>query len=187
VEGGYAAAVLLDGAVLTSAPRPGASIDALRHWLRAAALVRPHTEQGQVLLFGNPAPAPAQALLRFDSVSFADRELDERTHVLLPPAVTMAAISGTAKDISSFLELAPLPSQTRTLGPAPLELPDSVHPGATPANANDQGGAAHRALLIAPLSGRPDLAKALRTALSAYSIRRPGGPVRVVIDPQEFE
>src|SRR5699024_8700913 len=39
--GGYQAVICLDAALLTNRPELGASVEALRRWLRAAALVRP--------------------------------------------------------------------------------------------------------------------------------------------------
>ncbi len=94
-EGGYAAALLLDAAVSTSHVGLDVAQDALARWLAAAALVRPATAGGQVLLVGDAAPAPTNALVRWDPALLADRELDERVELSLPPAVRVAAVTAT--------------------------------------------------------------------------------------------
>src|SRR5699024_7095690 len=52
--GGYRAAILLDAALLTNRPELDAGVEALRRWLRAAALVRP---DGTVMVLGQGTPA----------------------------------------------------------------------------------------------------------------------------------
>ncbi|MFE7509039.1 primosomal protein N' [Promicromonospora sp. NPDC057488] len=90
---GYAIALLLDAAVMTGGTGLAAGTEALHRWLAAASLVRPGP-QGQVLLVGDGAPGPTQALVRFDPAGFAERELDERAELHLPPAVRVAAVTG---------------------------------------------------------------------------------------------
>ncbi|MFD7026213.1 primosomal protein N' [Promicromonospora sukumoe] len=92
-EGGYAIALLLDAAVMTGGTGLAAGTEALHRWLSAAGLVRPGPG-GQVLLVGDGAPGPTQALVRFDPAGFAERELDERAELHLPPAVRVAAVTG---------------------------------------------------------------------------------------------
>ncbi|MFD7311536.1 primosomal protein N' [Promicromonospora sp. NPDC059942] len=92
-DGGYAIALLLDAAVMTGGTGLAAGTEALHRWLAAASLVRPGPG-GQVLLVGDGAPGPTQALVRWDPAGFAGRELDERAELHLPPAVRVAAVTG---------------------------------------------------------------------------------------------
>ena len=87
---GYAAALLLDAWALLERPSLTAGEEALRRWLAAAALVRPASEGGRVVLAGAPTEVsiPAvEALVRWDPAWFAERELEERRELALPPAV----------------------------------------------------------------------------------------------------
>src|SRR5699024_9243809 len=83
--GGYHSAALLDAAVSTERPELDAAVEALRRWLRAAALVRPAAEGGTVILLGHGAPVPSQALVRWDPIGLAERELAERAELDFPP------------------------------------------------------------------------------------------------------
>ena len=93
VDGGYAAAVLLDGWVLLGRPSLAAAQEALRRWLNAAALTAPGSAGGTVILVAEAALPVAQALIRWDPVTHAERELAEREALGFPPAVRMAAVS----------------------------------------------------------------------------------------------
>ncbi|MFC4555136.1 primosomal protein N' [Georgenia faecalis] len=119
-EGGYTAALLLDAAASTARPELWASVEALRRWTAAAALVRPAADGGRVLLLGDPAPGPAQALVRWDPAGFAARELAERTELHLPPAVRMAAVDGEPAAVAAYLRHLTLPPGGEVLGPVPL-------------------------------------------------------------------
>ena len=170
--GGYAAALLLDGWALLGRPSLRAAEEALRRWLNAAALVRPG---GQVVVLA-PSSLPAvQALLRWDPAGFAERELAERAELGFPPAVRMAAITGSPAAISDFVGLVGLPDRAEILGPVPAGF-DAAEPDAEPRE---------RALIRTP---RPDglaLARALHAAQATRSARKDGGLVRVQLDPAE--
>ena len=77
----YAAALLLDGWALLSRPSLRAGEETLRRWLAAAALVRPG---GTVLVHADAALPATQALVRWDPVTFAERDLAERARTRLP-------------------------------------------------------------------------------------------------------
>ncbi|MGH3380618.1 MAG: primosomal protein N', partial [Actinoallomurus sp.] len=64
-EGGYAAALLLDGWVLLGRADLRAGEEALRRWMNAAALVRP---RGPVIVLADGSLTPVQALIRWDPV-----------------------------------------------------------------------------------------------------------------------
>ena len=111
----YAAALLLDGWALLGR-LGGAGEEALRRWLAAAALVRP---DGTVLVHADSALAATQALIRWDPVTFAERELAERAELGFPPAVRMAAATGEAAAVASLL--AGTDPAFEVLGPVPVE------------------------------------------------------------------
>ncbi|MCF4120760.1 primosomal protein N' [Antribacter sp. KLBMP9083] len=197
--GGYAAALLLDAAVLTAGTGLAVATEALHRWLAAASLVR---SDGQVLLVGDAAPAPTQALVRFDPAGLADRELAERAQLDLPPAVRVAAVTGdrfAVDALVSRVDLADL--QGVLLGP--VEVPDAPdRPGAVgrsePAGAGQrrpQGSPAGRAatldapvraVLRVPLARGGELARRLHASLAVRSARREGGTARVQLDPKEM-
>ncbi|NEA82316.1 primosome assembly protein PriA, partial [Actinospica acidiphila] len=93
-EGGYAAALLLDGWAMLSRPDLRAGEDALRRWMGAAALVRPQAAGGTVVVVAEPTLRPVQALVRWDPAGFAVRELAERGELGFPPVSRMAAVAG---------------------------------------------------------------------------------------------
>src|SRR5690606_9907243 len=65
-DGGYAAAVLLDGTALLTRPSLRAGEEALRRWLRAAALVRPGPDGGSIVVVAEPSAPAVQAFVRWD-------------------------------------------------------------------------------------------------------------------------
>ena len=180
--GGYGLAVLLDAAVTTSRPGLDAGEAALRTWLGAAALVRPG---GDVLLVGDAAPAPTQALVRWDPAGLADRDLAERAELRLPPAVVMAALEGSRGAVARLLVAADLPTGADVLGPLPVAAADGARPSRAPQTlvvpAEEEPV---RALVRAPWSEAGALTRALTAAQAVRSARR-DAPVRVQVDPEE--
>ncbi|MEU3932115.1 primosomal protein N', partial [Streptomyces sp. NPDC029044] len=122
-EGGYAAALLLDGWAMLGRPDLRAGEDALRRWIAAASLVRPQSEGGTVVVVAEPTLRPVQALVRWDPVGHAVRELAERAELGFPPVSRMAAVSGPAEAVADFLRAAQLPPEAEVLGPVPLPAP----------------------------------------------------------------
>ncbi|MFI2487614.1 primosomal protein N' [Promicromonospora kroppenstedtii] len=141
---GYAIALLLDAAVMTGGTGLAAGTEALHRWLAAASLVRPGP-QGQVLLVGDGAPGPTQALVRFDPAGFAERELDERAGLHLPPAVRVAAVTGDRPAVDAVVGRVGLREDLGTgsgvLGPVELD-PDTPGRGAGGRGPGGRGGAA---------------------------------------------
>jgi primosomal protein N' (replication factor Y) len=170
-EGGYAAAVLLDGWVLLGRPSLGAAQEALRRWLNAAALVAPAPSGGAVILVAEAALATVQALIRWDPVTHAERELAEREALRFPPAVRMAAVTGPSGAVRAFLAEAVLPAGAELLGPVAL--------GGT-------GEDRIQGLIRVPRPGGPALAAALHSAMAARTARKEPGQVRVQLDPAEL-
>lgn len=177
-EGGYAAALLLDGRVVLDRPDLRAAEEAVRRWTAAASLVRPASEGGAVVLVADPALAPVQAVVRSDPAGFASRELAEREQLRLPPAWRVAEVVGAPSDVDDLLGHVRLPEGAVVLGPVPIA------PARRPGRA-DQGEPRSRALLVAPRidGGGAALAEALKAAAGVRSARKEGGPVAVRVDP----
>ena len=173
-DGGYAAALLLDGWALLARPDLRADEEALRRWLAAAALVRPDADGGRVVVLAESSMTPVQALLRWDPPGAAGRELEQRTRLGFPPAVRMAALVGTSDAVADLLVAADLPASAGVLGPLPLE-------GAT-----REGEPLVRALVRVPLRDGPLLTAALKAGQAVRSARKAGDFVTVRVDPVEL-
>ncbi|MBP6995800.1 MAG: primosomal protein N' [Phycicoccus sp.] len=169
-EGGYAAALLLDSWALLDRPELDAGEETLRRWLAAVALVRGADQGGQVVLAGAPTHVVLpviQALVRWDPTGFAARELDERAALRLPPAVRMAALTGTREALTSARDSGVWPAGAHVLGPLPV---DADHERVLVTTDGDEGEALARA------------AKAVRARSVA---RREAEPVHVRMDPRD--
>ncbi|WP_128378416.1 primosomal protein N' [Streptomyces cavernae] len=185
-EGGYAAALLLDGWAMLGRPDLRAGEDALRRWIQAASLVRGHGAGGTVVVVAEPTLRPVQALVRWDPVGHAVRELAERAELGFPPVSRMAAVSGPAEAVAAFLADAQLPTEAELLGPVPLPVTPAGRPrrpGAPP-----PGEHWERALLRVPPGRGAALAAALKSAQAARMARGgdEGMRVRVRIDPPDI-
>jgi primosomal protein N' (replication factor Y) (superfamily II helicase) len=204
-DGGYAAAVLLDGWVLLGRPSLRAAEEALRRWLNAAALVRPGASGGAVTVIAEAALPAVQALIRWDPVTHADRELAEREALRFPPAVRMAALTGPGRAVAELLAAAILPPEAEVLGPIPLDgeaagraepaMPPEAEVPAEP-NGDKEVFGKHepdgaddqqvRVLVRVPRSASMPLAAALQAAQGERSARKDAGAVRVQLDPAEL-
>jgi primosomal protein N' (replication factor Y) len=176
---GYAGALLLDGWALLGRPSLRAAEEALRRWLNAAALVRP---AGPVVVLAEASLPAVQALIRWDPVTFAERELAERAELGFPPAVRMAAITGAPEAVTDFIGLTDLPAGAEVLGPVPAEAfggRPASHDGAEPPEPQE------RALIRVVRSEGLALARALHVAQAIRSARKDGAAVRVQLDPAE--
>ena len=204
-DGGYAAAVLLDGWVLLGRPSLRAAEEALRRWLNAAALVRPGASGGAVTVVAEAALPAVQALIRWDPATHADRELAEREALRFPPAVRMAALSGPGRAVAELLAAAVLPPEADILGPIPLdggpagtdeqERTTEIEVSAEADEGNEFIGEHEldvvndqqvRVLVRVPRSGSMPLAAALQAARGVRSARKDAGAVRVQLDPAEL-
>jgi primosomal protein N' (replication factor Y) (superfamily II helicase) len=173
-EGGYAAAVLLDGAVGLAIPTLRAAEQALRRWLGAACLVRPAAQGGTVLVAADPAAAAVQALVRWDPAGFARRELADRADLGYPPSARIAELTGSYAAIRELIAEARLADAVEVLGPTPLDP------------ARTDAAAPHRALLRSPRRSGPALTQALRAAQGVRSARKADEFVRVRVDPLDL-
>jgi primosomal protein N' (replication factor Y) (superfamily II helicase) len=187
--GGYAAAVLLDGWVLLGRPSLRAAEEALRRWMNAAALVRPAAEGGAVVVVADAGLPAVQALVRWDPVTHAERELAERAELRFPPAVRMASLTGAEPAVRDMIAAASLPPDAEVLGPVPV----SARPPAAAAAADSPPAPAPapeipqvRALIRVPRTDATALAASLHAAQSLRSARKDTQVIRVQLDPAEL-
>nr|PZN41981.1 MAG: primosome assembly protein PriA [Actinomycetota bacterium] len=178
--GGYAAAVLLDGWALLGRPDLRAAEETLRRWMNAAALLRPRAE---LVVCAEAALAPTQALVRWDPVTFSERELAERAELGFPPAVRVATLTGVADAVRELAAALDPPPGAQILGPVPLD-PPRPRPGEGAAAADDRPR--ERLMVRVPGARGAELARALKAASAARSARRAPDPVQVRIDPLEL-
>lgn len=181
--GGYAAAILLDGNAMLSRESLRAGEDTLRRWFSAAALVRPATEKGLVVVTADDGTTVGH-LLRWDPAGAAERELELRRELGLPPAVRYAELTGSKEGLDAFITRLELPEGVRTVGPAPLPVPaPGSSQGGTDRDSQLGGaGGRFRTLLFFPYASAPGITAALRSAKAAASARRTGDPVFVRVD-----
>ena len=175
---GYAAALLLDGWALLGRPSLRAAEETLRRWLNAAALVRP---AGSVVVLAEAALPAVQALIRWDPVNFSERELAERAELGFPPAVRMAAITGSPAAVAEFVASADLPAAAEVLGPVPHYPPGGPGGHAGAAAPPEES----TALIRISRPDGPALARALHAAQAHRSAHKDGAAVRVQLDPAE--
>ncbi len=166
-DGGYAAALLLDGWALLGRQDLRSGEETLRRWLTAAALVRPAPDGGRVVVLAESTLAPVQALLRWDPPGAADRELADRARLRFPPAVRMATLTGTAAAVADLLAGAELPVTAELLGPTPTD-------------------AGARALVRVPLADGAALSAALKAGQALRSARKAADFVTVAVDPLDL-
>ena len=164
VDGGYSAAVFLDGNMMLSRPDLRASEDAFSKWMEFASLVRP---DGEIVVVADPENPAVQALIRHDPIGFAQRELAQRASVDLPPAVRLAVLTGSQADIDDLLALTQLPEGVLHRGPVPSD-------------------AGVRLLLSVVRSQGLELARALKDATAVRSARKKGEPVNIKFDPYDL-
>lgn len=183
-EGGYAAALLLDGWALLNRPDLRAGEETLRRWTGAAALVRPATEGGTVLVLAEPTLRPVQALVRWDPAGHAARELAERAELGFPPVSRMASVTGSPAAVAALVELARLPEGAAVLGPVPVS---GDRPGG-PRRAGDAPAGEHweRMLIRVPPGSGAALAAALKAAQVARTALKQTDQVLVRIDPLDI-
>ncbi|WAL63084.1 primosomal protein N' [Amycolatopsis cynarae] len=174
-EGGYGAALLLDGWALLGRQDLRAAEETLRRWLAAAALVRPSAAGGRVVVGAEAGLTPVQALVRWDPAWHAERELAERAGLAFPPAVRMASVEGTPGAVAALLEELVLPDSGELLGPVPV------------GRADEEGRTERERMLIrVPRSDGRALATALATAQAQRVARKEADPVRIQLDPLEI-
>ncbi len=199
---GYAATLLLDAWALLERPTLDAGEEALRRWLAAAALTRGAAVGGVVVLCGGPSQVsqvsqvsvpPVEALARWDPAWFADRELQERGELELPPTVRLAQLVGSRQALRRARELLDLPSGVSELGPLPLHSARAAVPVPPPSPGGPStvspvgscGTERLQLLLRAALPDGPGLVRAVRELRALWSARKEPEPLLLRVDPTE--
>jgi primosomal protein N' (replication factor Y) (superfamily II helicase) len=177
---GYSAAILLDGWALLGRASLRAGEEALRRWMNAAALVRPASAGGSVVVVADQGLPAVQALIRWDPATFASRELAARAELRFPPAARMAALTGAAGAVQGVLDTASLPAGAEILGPVPVPGPGPRD--GQPEDRPDRTDIV-RYLVRVPRSAGGELAAALHAAQADRAARKEAGLLRVQLDP----
>ncbi len=191
-DGGYAAALLLDAQALLGRADLRAGEEALRRWTNAAALVRPRSDGGTVVVLADAALPAVQALIRWDPVTHAQRELSERAELGFPPAVRMASVTGSAEAVHKLLSGLRLPDGGEILGPVPVPFGRGAAGGRPSSQAQPVSrdrrteGEPYRALVRVPRQAGMQLARALADAQAARSAHKDPERLRVQVDPLEL-
>jgi primosomal protein N' (replication factor Y) len=159
-EGGYGAVLLLDAWTLLGRADLRAGEEALRRWLAAAALARPAADGGRVVVVADRGLPAVQALVRWDPVGAAVRELADRVELGFPPATRMVALSGSRAAVGEVVRAM-----------APVEVLGPV-----------TDGEGERAFLRVPRQDAATLVQQLRGLLATRSARKEE-TVRVQVDP----
>jgi len=178
-EGGYGAALLLDGGLMLGRPDLRAAEETVRRWMAAAALVRPASAGGRVVIGADVSLAAVQAVLRWDPATFAAAELAGRRELGFPPAAAMASVEGGEAAVGGRLAELRAPASAEVLGPVPVWRP-GIAGSSAGADGADQ---LVRALVRVPPGDRKALAASLKTLAAAQSASKSGEPVRIEVDP----
>src|SRR5664280_1566365 len=190
-ENGYAATLLLDAWASMDRPTLDASEEALRRWLAAAALTRSGSQGGITVLCGAPMHTTlplVEALVRWDPVWFAARELAERVELALPPAVRMVQLVGSRLAVQRGVEMAGLADCVEQLGPLPwAPAGQMIAAGVSAAGSTAVKDVAPKIqlLLRVGLADGPALTAALTRMKALRSARKEREPVSVRVDPMD--
>ena len=164
-DGGYSAAILLDGTAMLSRPELSATQETFAKWSECVSLVR---AAGDVVVVADSEHPAVQALIRHDPAGFAQRELELRTQVSLPHAVRLAALTGEPADVDEAMALLALTPEIMKRGPVPGKDTQV------------------RILLSCDRRLGLQLCAQLKAMTSARSAKHKGGSVNVRIDPQNL-
>ncbi|MGF1648751.1 MAG: hypothetical protein ACFCVF_17785 [Kineosporiaceae bacterium] len=103
--GGYAATVALDADRVLARPGLATGETAVARWLHLASLTRPAPDGGRLVVVGDPAAAEVQAVVADAPERYAERVLAERAAAAMPPASTVATMTGDAAAVRQVLAL----------------------------------------------------------------------------------
>ena len=115
-EGGYHAALLLDGDAMLQRPALDALEDTITAWEWAMSLLRPGAIAYLTDLDGRVAQAFASGAVR----QLLSRELRDRQALRMPPAVRIASVTGASTRVAEILQRWDSVDGVDTLGPLPL-------------------------------------------------------------------
>ncbi|HBJ73488.1 MAG TPA: primosome assembly protein PriA [Actinobacteria bacterium] len=112
--GGYSAVVLLDARTQLHRTGLRSGEEAVRRWFAASLLARP---KAHVIVTADHALTAVQALVRWDSAWFAERELADRKATGLPPDSRAAVLTGENSAVAEVLAELAKRLPIRVLGP----------------------------------------------------------------------
>ena len=164
-QSGYAAIAALDIERWLSLPDVRAEQFAFTRLAHAFSLARP---QAPAVIAGDAGTAVAQALIRWDPVGFAKRQLQERQSAHLPPAARAISLQGSARDVLEVIDELSLPEPSQIIGPV----------------AEPNGLA--RVHIGVPWRHGADMSHQLRNVLAQRQAAHRGDPVRVHVDPAQL-
>ena len=166
----FAAAVILDASRTLERIDARAAEEALRRWMVVAVHVPGKDLGGHVVVVGPAQDPTIQALVRWDPVGAAERELEHRAALRLPPVARTAALTGAPGDVTAVIESLDLPAHAHVLGPVPV--------------AQERGdGPRVRMYVSVPRAEGATLAHEVKSVVAARIARKDGGSVQVRIDP----
>lgn len=175
----YGAAVMLDPWIVLGKEDLRANENAVRQWMQATSLVKPHADGGLAVLTADASLHSVQQVIRWDPERAAMSELASRKEAHFPPAATVAAVDGTAASIENLIDLAELPATTELLGP--VELPPGVR---LPAGMDKaEADSARRLIVRVPHEDAIALGSELKTAQAVRATQKNAGPLRVIMNP----
>lgn len=162
-RGGYRAVILLD-ARRVYASLAGAE-QQVRRWFAASRLV---AEDGQVCVVAESESPEVQALIRWDSRWFAERQIDERLSAGLPPVTRIAELTGPGIAVGEVNDR--ITVEHRVLGPVPVPDSDKV-----------------RSYLVVPRRFASEFTTELGAILRTASVKETAvREVRVRMDPRDM-
>ncbi len=168
VDGGFAAAVILDGNAMLARPDLRASEETFTKWMETVAQVSP---SGEVVIVADSDHPAVQGVIRNDPIGFAVRENESRAQVLLPPEVRLIALTGSQSDIDDLLETV---KASHTLDAAQVRGPVPVAQGQV------------RYLVTCSKVEAAPIVAAFKAATAIRSAKHRGEPVNVKVDPRDI-
>ncbi len=120
---GYGAAIMLDAWALLNRPELGVDEDTARKWWNLVGKVRSAENGGEAIIVGDPTHPIIQGMIRGNSAGLAERMLDERAEVDLPPFSHFIAVDGAYAAVSDFVSALDLDTNSGAMVLGPMDLP----------------------------------------------------------------
>ena len=179
---GYSAVLLLDAWAMLDRPSLQSNEQALRQWLAAAALCRPASGGGVVVLAGAEATNPVvQTVVRWAPAAMAETELAQRAALDLPPTRWTATLTGSADSVEAAA--ASMPEWLERFGPAPVTQGAPVGYAASAASGESLPPERQvRLLLRAPLQRSREAAAEVSALRVRRSLRKAKDTLAVRVD-----
>lgn len=168
-DGGYGAAILLDGNSMLARADLRSEEQTVRRWFNTVALVKSADDGGAVAVTADPAHRAVQALVRADPTGWALRELADREATGLPPASRAAVVLGAPGAVDEFLRVCKPRKAWRVLGPTLVETATNV--------------GEVRVVVLSPIQDGALLATQAKLALTTVPALTDGVRLRLRIDP----